>query len=268
MGTDQFFARHPVFTREEFVASRDGAAGSTGRAPNALLAYHVKRGNLLRVRRGLYAVVPPGSDPDSLPLDGYLLASRMADDAVLGYHTALELHGVAYSSSRRLPYLTQRHARPLLFRSMEFRPVLVPKPLRDERAERFGVALADRAGLEVALTTLERTLVDCLDRTDLAGGWEEAWRSLEAAGFYDLDQVIEYALLLGNRTTIAKVGFFLEEHREQFAVYDEDLARLRQHAPSAPHYIRRHRDESVTLVPGWNLVLPIAVARRSWGEVP
>lgn len=58
------------------------------------MLYHVK---LVRVRRGLYAVVPPGASAESYPVDPFLLASRMAKDAVQAYHTALEFHGEAYS---------------------------------------------------------------------------------------------------------------------------------------------------------------------------
>jgi hypothetical protein len=38
--------------------------------------------------------------------------------------------------------------------------------------------------------------VDVLDRPRLSGGWEEVWRSLETIPFLDLDQVVQYALLL------------------------------------------------------------------------
>lgn len=68
--------------------------------------------------------------------------------------------------------------------------------------------LAYLSGVDLRVTSLERTLVDVLDRPDLSGSWEEIWRSLESIEFFDLDQVITYALLLGNATTAAKVGFF------------------------------------------------------------
>ena len=73
--------------------------------------------------------------------------------------------------------------------------------------ERFGVEMRDRSGLDVAVTGLERTLVDLFDRPDLGGGVEEVWRSLATVEFFDLEAVIEYATLLGNATTVAKVGF-------------------------------------------------------------
>jgi len=92
------------------------------------------------------------------------------------------------------------------FRSKQFRAIAFPKVLKEKKKQSFGVVVADRLGLDVRVTGLERTLVDVLDRPDLEGGWEEIWRSLESVEFFDLDQVIKYALLLGNATTIAKVG--------------------------------------------------------------
>ena len=48
--------------------------------------------------------------------------------------------------------------------------------------------------------------------------------------------VADYALLLGNSTTTAKVSFFLEQHRDAPAVEDRHLQRLRAHRPRQPHY--------------------------------
>ncbi len=267
MRTDQFFALRPVFSHDEFAAScrADGSCGE--RTPEYLLQYHTQAGNLLRVRRGLYAVVPSGTEPASAPVDGYLLASRMADDAVLAYHTALELHGVAHSATDTLLFVTERKVRPLRFRSLRFRAVPVPAPLRAARAATVGVTVVDRSGLDVRVTTPERTLVDALDRPALGGGWEEVWRSLEAVSFYDLAQVVDYALLLGNATTVAKVGFFLEQHRDTLAVEPDHLERLRLHAPAGPHYFRRGTRASGVLLRDWNLVVPRSVVDRSWEEV-
>ena len=267
MKADLFFSRHPVFTGEQFAAFQ-AAQGSGGpRAAEALLAYHVKAGNLLRPRRGLYAVVPPGMSPDAAPVDPYLLATRSTDDAALAYHTALEVHGVAYSTHERVLFVTHHASRPWSFRSVEYRPVRVPRALLENDAFDTQVTTVDRAGLDAKVTTLERTLVDVLDRPDLGGGWEEIWRSLEAVSFFGLDAVVEYALLLGNATTAAKVGFFLEQHREALSVDEVHLQALRAYAPRHPHYVDRNGDGDNTFLRGWNLVVPTALVTRSWQEV-
>ena len=79
---------------------------------DALLRYHVRAGHLLKLRRGLYTVVPAGADPGASPVDPCLLASRLAGDAVLGDHTALELYGKAHSVFREFHFLTGTAPRP------------------------------------------------------------------------------------------------------------------------------------------------------------
>jgi predicted transcriptional regulator of viral defense system len=268
MKVEEFFARHPVFTRGEFAAAYHARGAGTARAVEALLAYHTGAGNVLRVRRGLYAVVPPGMDVDSAPVDPYLVAAKTTPDAVLAYHTALEVHGVAYSTHERLLFLTHHTCRSWSFRSMRFRPVRVPRALRGKGAGDTEVSTVDRSGLDMRVTTLERTLVDVLGHPDLGGGWEEVWRALEAIGFLNLDRLIDYALLLGNATTAAKVGFFLQQHRAALAVDDLHLRRLEAHTPRQPHYLQRNGAGATVYLRDWNLVVPSALVERAWQEVP
>ena len=267
MKVENFYATHPVFTGQEFAAFLASVGTSNVRTQEALLTHHTKAGRILRLRRGLYVVVPHGTAPEDCPVDYYLLASKITDDSVLGYHTALEFHGRAYSVFEQSFYLTTRVARPLEFRSHTFRRVLVPASLRAKGREHFGVRVAERQGVKVRVTGLERTLVDVLDRPDLSGSWEEIWRSLEMVEFFNLDEVAEYALLLGNATTAAKVGFYLEQHRESLMVEDAHLKRLRELRPKAPHYLVRGRRVPGRLVKEWNLVVPDEVFLQSWAEV-
>jgi predicted transcriptional regulator of viral defense system len=68
----QFFAEHPVFTTavvSHFLAK----SGSTNRwTRKALLAHHQKRGRILRIRQGLYAVIPFGAEPSKFEPDAFL----------------------------------------------------------------------------------------------------------------------------------------------------------------------------------------------------
>lgn len=266
MKIQEFLSNRPVFTTEEFtdfLASKDSRNVKTRRAT---LWHYTNTGRILRVRRGLYVTVPPGMSPNLCPVDSYLLAAKMTNDAVLAYHTALELHGKAYSVHQQFLYLTRFHSRLVTFRGHRYRGLLFPRALMAKQQESFGVELVDRAGLDVRLTSLERTLVDVLDRPSLSGGWEEVWRSLESVEFFDLDKVAEYAFHLGNATTTAKVGFYLEQHRDALMVDDTHLERLRAHKPRKPHYMVRKGRKPGRLMAGWNLVVPEEILERSWEE--
>ena len=265
MRSTDFFDTHPVFTHQEFVNAR-ASRGTSKRTSDNLLAKHLAAGRLVRVRRGLYATVRPGVDPDQAPVDPYLVATRLAPDATLAYHAALQFHGKAYSLWRRFHYLTRRRARPFAFQGMSFVPVQVPLALRAPPDLGGGVVEKRYGGGVARVATLERTLVDVLDAPDKGGGWEEIWRSLEMVEFFDLDDVIEYAVRLGSALTVARVGFFLDQHRDALMVEDRHLDALRAHAPAQPRYLDPSREPG-RLVSTWNLVVPERVIDRAWQEV-
>lgn len=258
-----FFASRCVFTTEEF----GDALGLARRSRDSLLGYYRRQGRILPVRRGLYWVAQPGENPDNASFDPYLIAARMTDDTVLAYHTALEFHGRAYSGFSEFQYLTERAARSVTFRGWQFRPVRLPKALLKAGEACFGVEQYDRAGHSVDVAGLERTLVDTLDCPELCGGWEEVWRSLEMVEFFDLDQVVAYALLLDNATAIGKVGWFLECHRDNLMVEEQYLRSLQRQSPRQPRYINRRDSGPTCMISKWNLIVPEALAERRWGEV-
>ena len=268
MKLNDFLAQHAVFTVDELDRFLSNPGPGNPNTRSSLLAYHRKRGRILRVRRALYATVPWGMDPATMTVDPYLVAAKMTADAVLAYHTALEFHGRAYSVHWKLTYVSASKSLPLSFQSHEFRGAPVPPPLLARGQEMFGVARHNRSGVGLRVTNHERTLVDTLDRPDLTGSWEEIWRSLESVEFFDLDQVIAYTRMLENATTAAKVGFFLEQHREPLMVGQAHLDALRKLCPRQPHYLTRGRPKGCKWVKDWNLMVPDAILNRSWGEVP
>jgi predicted transcriptional regulator of viral defense system len=137
-----------VFTVEEldlFLAEKASGKPNTRKA---LLTYYRKQGRIVPVRRGLYAVVPFGSSPDSSPVDPYLLAAKITKDAVLSYHTALEFHGKAYSLYTRLHYLPTISSLRVRVRLSNLKtPYCWNMPLRD-----ILTLPASRGGLQARMT--------------------------------------------------------------------------------------------------------------------
>ncbi len=267
MKHEPFLYRHPVFTGEElagYLATR-GEVGARGK--EAFLAYYTRVGRVVRVRRGLYAVIPPGAASKTFPVDPFLVAAKLTPDSILSHHTALEFHGNAYSVWNHLIYAACRPIEMFAFRSQVFRGTRFPTALLRSGTKNFGVLERERMGVGVSVTSVERTMVDVLHRPDLSGGWEEIWRSLESVEYFHVDKVVEYTLLLDNATTAAKVGFYLDQHREGLMVEDQHLTALRERRSRQPHYLDRNHRHSGSLVADWNLVVPNDVLNRSWGNV-
>jgi len=260
-----FFETHPVFRHDEFAAfHRSGKRSPQTTA--AVLRQHVRAGNLLRLRRGLYATIPRPRSSDDFQVDPILVASRLAPDAVVAFHAALQAHGKAHSVSRRFTYVTAHRAKPCEIQGSEFIPALIPAALRSRRGQGGGTTILHRGGLDIRVTTLERTLVDVLDQPDHGGGWEEIWRSLESVEYFDLDEVIEYTKKLGAGVLAAKVGFYLEQHREELMVDEARLKKLEKLVSRQPQYLDRSTRESGMLLSRWNLVVPSRVLERRWEE--
>ena len=82
----------------------------------------------------------------------------------------------------------------------------------------------------------------------------------------DLDAVIDYVSRLGSAVAAARVGFFLEQHRDALMVEDSHLDALAKLGPNEPRYLDPKRRPG-KLVTRWNLVVPEEVLSRSWEEV-
>jgi predicted transcriptional regulator of viral defense system len=53
---------------------------------NNLLAYHLRKGHIIRIRKGLYYTIPRGQDAKTYPTHPYLIAGKIAPDSTLAYY--------------------------------------------------------------------------------------------------------------------------------------------------------------------------------------
>lgn len=250
-----FIASNPVFTYEQFAASRAPAA-SNPKTVQALLAYQVAKGYVSRIRRGLYASIPTGSSPDSFVPDPYLIAGLMAPDGVLAYHTALEFHGLAQSAFRRMTIVATTAARRVRFKDFEFVVVRPRSSLVRAKLLALGVNRIELGKSEVRVTSVERTVVDALDRIGLCGGTDEVLRSLDSIRTLYAPQVAAYVAALANRTVAARVGWFLDARREELGIDGESIDRIRELIPRQPVYLDSSDLGPRRLVRRWNLICP------------
>lgn len=262
----QFLRKNPIFTYDAFVQAVSGDHKRSKNTVKALLAHHIQQGHIVRVRRRLFAAIPVGAESETYPINPYLVAGYAVPDAVIAYHSALSFYQVAYSVSYRFTYLTQHQSSRFSFRSESYERVKFPASLMQKHQENIFVHTKDLQGINIRVTSLERTLVDVLDRPSLGGGWEEIWRSLEMIDRIKLNQVVEYALLLNNATTVAKVGFYLSQRQKELNVSSDAILELREHCPRSPHYIDSAARKDGKLLDGWNIIVPQSLIIKDWEE--
>lgn len=266
MNITKFFYEHPVFRLDELAKWKIGHGASNKLAIHALIQHYLKSGRLLRVRRELYAVIPPNVTVDSVSVDPYLIAGKVTSDSVVSFHTALELLGVAYSSFEQFTYVSARKTKPFEFQGQRFQPVVTPLNLRANDDALFEVEMVNRQGVNINVTSLSRTFVDILSRVELSGGWEEVMRSISNIAVLNIDRLIDYCLKLNNAVLSAKVGYFLEQRQGVFAPTEEQINRLLKQKPSSPQYLSKKHFEPCRLIKKWNIMMPISVIEKNWEE--
>lgn len=262
MSITTFFNEHLVFRLDEYLCfCAKGSDSINEQSFQTQLQRYVKKGKLSLVRKGLYVVNSELALTDT-GVNPFMIAAKAADDSVLSYHTALEFHGFAYTDFNAHTFITSHRITEFSYNNQDYRPIHRRNFKRD-------VTIDSRVmlGVEVFATSVERTIVDVLDKPELSGGWEEVYRSLESVVAFDVSKAIEYALSLNKASIIAKLGYFLE-HLTDYAGIDQALIRsLLPHIPKNHYYIdRKNSLGQGTLIKKWNIIVPNYLHEKQWEE--
>lgn len=251
-----FFSAHPVFRRAEYAT----AVGrlSDDKVVTAMLTQHLRAGNIRRIARGVFASVPKHADAGKWAVDRFLAASRLRLGGVIAYHSALELHGCAYTEGHEVQVIA--HGEPGAFAAKDFRCKFIRPPRGFVSSN--SVTAIDRLGLEVRLTRIERTIADSFDRYDLAGGAEELFNSLDLVARVDATALVRHARSLTNATAAGAIGFWLGQEQQRLGVPDAALQSLRTLAPNQVRYALGTKSGEGRIAKEWNIILPINVVER------
>lgn len=206
---------HPVLIRKGIFSTHEAghALGWTRREIHPILFRLVKKGRLIRIRRGLFCIQPPGVVG---PRQGYsqnwlLIAKSLAGNKpyFISHYSAMQLHGMTSESVQTVFIsMAEQHRSPARLQ-IPIRFITVPQNrfwgLEEKWITQEGkVRVSDR----------ERTLIDILDRPDLAGGISEIARGLwMVRKDIDSSKLITYAMRFASYATGKRLGFLMEKLR-------------------------------------------------------
>lgn len=251
-----FFSDHPVFRRNEYAT----AVGrrSDDKVVTEMLSQHLRAGNIRRIARGVFASVPKHADARKWVVDRFLAASRLRHGGVIAFHSALELHGCAYTEGQVVQVISS--GEPGEFETPDFLCKFITPPRGFESSN--SVTVIDRLGLEVRLTSIERTIADSFDRYHLAGGVEELFNCLDLVARVNASALLRHTRSLANATAAGAMGYWLEREQHRLGVTDAALQSLRKLAPNTVRYALGTKSGKGRMAKGWNVILPIHVVER------
>lgn len=207
---------------------------------------------LRRIRKELYLVLSPLEKPETYIPDKILIAAKVKRDYYLGYHTALEYYGCAQSLWNETYVCVKSENRfdAFTYKRLSFKPVFT-KDITTEIQQKSYTNTAIR------VSSKERTLIECAARTQYAGGWEEAIKSLEGLGGLNI-QKLTTLLPKQSQMTIRKTGYALGLLRKRSQFYehvdDRALDAIRKLVTGSPQYLIH--GEGGAINKEWKLYVP------------
>lgn len=168
------------------------------------------RGLLMRLKRGLYYIVPYELDADTFMPDWHLVSEHLVkkSDHYIGYYSALQIHNLITQPSLKQQIVVSEQVRPSTrdIRGVEFQFIY------HNKKHFFGSKkMWIDSYHKVKCSDLEKTLVDCLYKPDYAGGIVEIARALHAArNELNYFRLLEYIEKFQSQAVIKRLGFLIE----------------------------------------------------------
>lgn len=188
---DYPFLRKALFTTEEASLSFNDP-----KSMYAFLERKVKKGELVKLKKGLYARLSP--------LDGgifvnrYEIATALHEGNYVAYHSALEYHGLATQVYSDVHIVNKSNYSPIVIDGLEY------QFFHNEYQE--GIMSINRYA-PIRVTELERTLVDVVDRILLSGGLEEVYMAFSMINYLHEEKLLYHLSHYGKKVLYKKIGF-------------------------------------------------------------
>ncbi len=175
-----------------------------------LLSDMVKRGLLMRLKKGLYYIIPYEQEAETFMPDWHLVAENLTkgNKHYIGYYSALQIHNLITQPSLKEQIVVAKQMRPstLKIKNTPFRC-----SNHNEKHYFGSKKIWIDSFNKVECSDLEKTFVDCLFKPDYAGGIVEVARAIYTSkDKIKFDKLLEYTGRFKSQAVIKRLGYILE----------------------------------------------------------
>lgn len=206
------------FTYNEAVKAMPDSKEGTLRE---LLSDMTKRGLLMRLKDGVYYIIPYEANADTFMPEWHLIAGHLVNDAkyYIGYYSALQIHNLIVQPSLKEQIVVSSQIRP-----SEIQVKNVPfQFIYHNEKHFFGAAkIWIDSFNRVLCSDLEKTFIDCLFKPDYAGGIVEVARAIYISkDKINYQTLLDYAIKFDSQAVVKRLGFILETLNIDNTIIDE-----------------------------------------------
>lgn len=183
---------------------------SSRNALKELLRDMVLRGLLMRLKKGLYYIIPYEQDSESFMPDWHLISEHLVrnTDHYIGYYSALQLHNLITQPSLKEQIVVSKQIRPS---TIEIKGVQFQFIYHNKKHFFGSKKIWIDSYHKVKCSGLEKTFIDCLFKPDYAGGIVEIARAIYASrNEINYLKLLEYIEKFKSQAVIKRLGFLIE----------------------------------------------------------
>jgi predicted transcriptional regulator of viral defense system len=183
---------------------------SNNNAVKKLLSDMSKRGLLMRVKEGLYYIIPFEQDPKTFMPDWHLLAQYLVGDAdyYIGYFSALQIHNLTTQPNLKEQIVVNRQIKPSVLKVKN-----IPFQFIYHNPKHFfgNKKIWIDSFKKIQCSDLEKTIIDCLFKPKYGSGITEILKAIyKSKEKIDYAKLFEYVKKFDSQAVIKRLGFLLE----------------------------------------------------------
>ena len=192
---------------KHFIIVKEILKNFKGNKDSLKIALHrlEQKGKIERIEKGKYLIIPLGAEKGKYTLHEFVIGSTLIEPYSIAYWSALNHYGLTEQipTTVFLQTTARKKSQNMSVFGIKYKIIKIKKPkyfgIRKERIEETQINITDK----------EKTIIDCLDKPQYAGGIIEVAKALKNNTF-DNKKLASYAQRIGNSGVIRRLGYLCE----------------------------------------------------------
>ena len=215
----------------------------------------MKEKMVAKIRNNMYTCI---SGETGAPISNrFQIASHITPTSYVSHHTAMEYYGITDQIFYDVYVSSETSFRDFTFDGYTYRYV-ASKSLEGVEKPAFSGG--------IAVTNMERTIVDCIKDMDKIAGIEEVVQNIQSMGRMQERRILKYLELFQNQFLYQKMGYLLSNHQEQMGLSDVFFDNCKENIGKSKRYLTRDQ-EGGRYDDEWKLVVPEGLYDMKNGEM-
>lgn len=208
-----------------------------------------------KIRNNMYTCI---SGETGAPVaNRFQIASHITPTSYVSHHTAMEYYGITDQVFYDVYVSSETSFRDFTFDGYTYRYV-ASKSLEGVEKPAFSGG--------IAVTNIERTIVDCVKDMDKIAGVEEVVQNIESVQLMQEKRLLKYLEFFQNQFLYQKIGYLLSEQQEKIGLSEEFFESCKKQIGKSKRYLTREQ-EGGRYNDEWKLVVPEDLYDMKNGEM-